>query len=483
MASTYSTNLALELIGTGEQSGTWGTTTNNNLGTLIEQSISGYVTQAITDGSGANTTITIPNGATGVARNMVIEMTGALSFSTTSLIVPANKKLYFIFNNTTGGFAVTVKVSGQTGVLVPNGKKVILTSNGTDIVEAANQVVGAFGVGGTATMAVINASGVISSANSVESTGQLQTYAANKIAMSQESASNSMLTAHGTDASTYGILTLRTAKSTGAPVNTMVISGAGAVTIPGTLGVGGAAVGFGNGYNEITIATGANGSMLYLQGTGPVNHRLYGNGVGVTYDASGATAHQFVNNGVNTLGISSAGAVTINSSVASYAMNLNNTSGSSPNGLSVYYSSGVNSTGNPFLFCSDGASVERATIRSNGGLANFSANNVNLSDIRTKKNIELAGDYLLKICAIPVKTFLYKDQTDELLNLGVIAQDVEAVAPELIDDSGWGILPKDGTPLKAIYQTDLQFALMRCIQELKAENESLTIRIAALEAK
>jgi len=164
MASTYSTNLAIELIGTGEQSGTWGTTTNTNLGTLIEQSISGYVTQAITDGSGANTTITIPNGATGVARNMFIEMTGALTFSTTSLIVPANKKMYFIFNNTSGGFAVTVKVSGQTGVLVPNGKKVILTSNGTDIVEAANQVVGAFGVGGTATMAAINASGTVAMA-------------------------------------------------------------------------------------------------------------------------------------------------------------------------------------------------------------------------------------------------------------------------------------------------------------------------------
>jgi len=152
MASTYSPNLAIELIGTGDQAGTWSVTTNTNLGTLIEQSISGYVTQAITDGSGANTTITIPNGATGVARNMVIEMTGALTFSTTSLIVPANKKLYFIFNNTSGGFAVTVKVSGQTGVLVPNGKKVILTSNGTDIVEAANQVVGAFGVGGALTV-------------------------------------------------------------------------------------------------------------------------------------------------------------------------------------------------------------------------------------------------------------------------------------------------------------------------------------------
>jgi len=137
MASTYSTNLALELIGTGDQSGTWGTTTNTNLGTLIEQAISGVVTQAITDG--ADTTITIPNGATGVARNMYIEMTGALT-AARNLIVPANKKLYFIFNNTTGGYAVTVKVSGQTGVSVPNGKKIVLVMNsaGTDVVSAVS---------------------------------------------------------------------------------------------------------------------------------------------------------------------------------------------------------------------------------------------------------------------------------------------------------------------------------------------------------
>jgi hypothetical protein len=133
MASTYSTNLALELIGTGEQSGTWGNTTNTNLGTLLEQAISGYVTQTITDG--ADTVITIPNGATGVARNMYIEMTGTLT-AARNLIVPANKKLYFIYNNTTGGYSVTVKVSGLTGVLVPNGYKMLLVCNGTDIVEA-----------------------------------------------------------------------------------------------------------------------------------------------------------------------------------------------------------------------------------------------------------------------------------------------------------------------------------------------------------
>jgi hypothetical protein len=102
-------------------------------------------------------------------------------------------------------------------------------------------------------------------------------------------------------------------------------------------------------------------------------------------------------------------------------------------------------------------------------LANYSANNVNLSDARTKTNIQDAGNYLAKICSIPVRTFKYKDQSDNLVNLGVIAQEVEAVAPELVDISGFGKTPEDGIPLKAVYQTDLQYALMKALQELKAE--------------
>lgn len=136
MASTYSTNLAIELIGTGDQAGAWGNTTNTNLGTLIEQAISGYVTQAVA--TGTDTSITIPNGATGVARNMYIELTGT-GGTNTNLIVPANKKLYFIYNNTSSG-QVTVKVAGQTGVSVPNGEKMLLVSNGTDVVNAVTYI-------------------------------------------------------------------------------------------------------------------------------------------------------------------------------------------------------------------------------------------------------------------------------------------------------------------------------------------------------
>ena len=133
-----------------------------------------------------------------------------------------------------------------------------------------------------------------------------------------------------------------------------------------------------------------------------------------------------------------------------------------------YTNASPNGSGNVFLVMTD-TGGDKAYFKSNGGLGNYSANDTNLSDQRVKTDIQDAGGYLAKICAIPVRTFKYKDQTDDLLNLGVIAQEVEAVAPELVDTTGFGETPEDGVPLKAIYQTDLQYALMKALQELKAE--------------
>lgn len=137
MAITYSTNLRLTLIGTGDQAGTWGNTTNTNIGTLIEQSIAGYVSQTVSDSAGSPTSLTISDGTSSVARNMVLVLQGALT-GNRDVILPTNQKLYFITNNTTGGYTVTVKCAGQTGVALPPGAKAILVCNGVDIVEAAN---------------------------------------------------------------------------------------------------------------------------------------------------------------------------------------------------------------------------------------------------------------------------------------------------------------------------------------------------------
>jgi len=164
-----------------------------------------------------------------------------------------------------------------------------------------------------------------------------------------------------------------------------------------------------------------------------------------------------------------------------YAINTRN-GGGGPFGISVEYSAqDPNGTGNEFLQCV-GISTLRAEIRSNGGLANYSANDVNLSDRREKTNFAPAKSYLDTICAIPVQTFNYIDQSedDPGLTLGVVAQDVQAVAPELVMESNWGT--EDNPKMRlSIYQTDLQYALMKCIQELKAEVDSLKAQLNGRE--
>jgi hypothetical protein len=162
----------------------------------------------------------------------------------------------------------------------------------------------------------------------------------------------------------------------------------------------------------------------------------------------------------------------------------NANSNAAPSGIVMSYNAAApNGTGNQFLFCGDNA-VTRAEIRSNGGIANYQANDVNLSDRREKTNFAPAKSYIDTICAIPVQTFNYIDQSadDPGLTLGVVAQDVQAVAPELVMESNWGT--EDNPKMRlSIYQTDLQYALMKCIQEQQALINDLRARVAQLEAQ
>ena len=130
MATSYSTNLALALPVTGELSGTWGTVVNSNITNMLDEAL-GY--QAYTATGGADT-ITIPDGTTGVARSIYIQLNGT---GGGSVAVPTAKtKMYFVFNNTSS--AITFKVTGQTGVSIPAAAKMALVSNGTDIITAEN---------------------------------------------------------------------------------------------------------------------------------------------------------------------------------------------------------------------------------------------------------------------------------------------------------------------------------------------------------
>ena len=143
--STYS-NLSVELIGTGEQSGTWGTTTNINLGTAMEEAIVGTVDQAVGTGDTTLPWATASN-ATQVARHLRLNLTGSAGGSG-NLIIPTAaaggagtfQKQFLIKNSS--DTAITVKTASGSGVLVPAGKASFVYADGTNVVASIDYISG-----------------------------------------------------------------------------------------------------------------------------------------------------------------------------------------------------------------------------------------------------------------------------------------------------------------------------------------------------
>jgi hypothetical protein len=131
MSSTFS-NLKFELIASGEQSGTWGTTTNSNIGTAIEQAIVGMATLEAADFTANVATLTLANtNAAQDARALCLNIDAGAVSAAGTINVPAIEKPYLIINGSS--FTVTVKVSGQTGVAVPAGTRTVVYNDGTDV--------------------------------------------------------------------------------------------------------------------------------------------------------------------------------------------------------------------------------------------------------------------------------------------------------------------------------------------------------------
>ena len=125
--ATFS-NLGIKLIGTGEESGTWGTSTNTNM-ELLDQAISGYISHALSD---ANATLAVSDGSSSTARNKYINFTGTLSAERTITLSPNDlEKTWYVKNATTGGFSLVFKQgSSGTTVTVPNGITAMIFSDG-----------------------------------------------------------------------------------------------------------------------------------------------------------------------------------------------------------------------------------------------------------------------------------------------------------------------------------------------------------------
>jgi hypothetical protein len=158
MASTYSTDLKLELMATGENAGTWGTKTNTNLN-LVQQAIAGV--EAINVAS-ADVTLAMTDASISNARNMVLKFTGTLSANRQVLLPNSIEKFYIVQDATThGAYTLTFKTVSGTGFTLDEGKIHAAFSDGTNITEVALNTLGGELTAGSVTATQLGTDSVI----------------------------------------------------------------------------------------------------------------------------------------------------------------------------------------------------------------------------------------------------------------------------------------------------------------------------------
>jgi trimeric autotransporter adhesin len=479
MASTYSP-LKIQLMTTGENLSTWGTVTNTNLGTALEEAIVGSADVTFSSG---NVTLTLTNtNSTQTARNLRLNLVGTTGGSTRTLTVPDIEKIYLV--NNTCADAVEVKNSTGSNVSVPAGKTMWVYSTGSNVVDAVTHLsslstssltatnVTATNIAATTINATtVNATNIISSGSDITNinasnitTGTLAN------ARTTASSSNGSSTLVVRDASGNFSANTVTANLTGTASNATVLQSARTIALQD--GVTGTATSF-NGSANISIpVTAINASVI---NTGTIDNArttaASSNGANtiVARDASGNFSANVVT--ANGSAITALNASSISSGTIANAR----TTASSSNGASTIVSRDASGNFSANIITADGSQITalNASAVSSGTLnpsrlgttsnAQFGSvgvgtaasgttgeiratNNITAyfsSDKRFKENIKDVNDALSKVCAIGIKTF---DWTDAYIkahggedgyfiqksSFGVIAQDVYLVFPEAV---------------------------------------------------
>ena len=158
MSSTYSSSLRIELIGSGDQAGAWGATTDSNLAYVLDASIAGYQAVAISSTAQALTYVNGPSSSASLNQSIyaMLKFTGASA--ATSIYAPPVSKQYTLWNNS--GYAITIynstvignTTAAGTGITLANGDKVIVWSDGTNFYDVKAQgLTGTLGISGGGT--------------------------------------------------------------------------------------------------------------------------------------------------------------------------------------------------------------------------------------------------------------------------------------------------------------------------------------------
>ena len=497
---SYTTSLRLVQPATGEYSGTWGTQVNTGITALVDASIAGTTSITMT---AANYTLTTANGASDESRAMFLVL-GGTPGAAREVIVPAVSKLYFVTNSTTGGFAQTVKTASGSGISVPNGARMTLRCDGTDVAAAQNYF--ASMTLGAALPTASGGTGITSFGTGVATWLGTPSSANLAAAVTDETGSGALV---------FGTSPTLTTPILGAASATSITNGLGAAATPsytftgdtntgiwspaadtiafseggveamrldssGNLGIGTSSPGVrlsvdsgATATNTNFNSTNANGVSVRFQNSGTSIGDL-GSGAtcfsggtagdfGLTSRAgnlafgTGSTEHARITSGgdllVGTATLAGAGGVSFQSqSGTGFAIINNNNAGATGYVFSSYRRS----------------SVEIGSVTQNGTTAVLFNTT---SDRRLKDNITPAPSASAVIDAIEIVSHDWKAAPDEHVAYGVIAQDLALVAPQAV------LQGDDGEEVEKTWGVDYSKLVPMLIKEI----QTLRARVAALE--
>jgi hypothetical protein len=460
MASTYVNDLRLNEMATGDQSGSWGTVTNTNL-ELIGEAFS-YGTEAITTNADTHTT-TISDGATAPGRSMFLKYTGTLDSACTITIGPNTvNKMWFIENATTGSQNIIISQGSGANITIAAGQTKAVYSDGAGAGAAFVDAFAALDVGSlaiagtlvTSTAAELNIlDGVTATAAEINILDGVTATTAEINILDGVTATAAEI--NYVDGVTSNIQTQLDTKG--------VVAGSGSIVTTGALNSGSITSGFGtinNGSSTITttgtVATGAitaggnitRGGTVIQDGTitdtGDFTIDVAGD---IILDADG-TAVMFKDAGTEYGRIFNSGTDLVIKSIIS--------------NRDMIFQGNDGGTGITALTL-DMSEAGAATFNAIVNAPNFNTT----SDVRLKDNIRTFESAMDVVSQLRGVRFAWKETGVE--TVGLIAQEVEKVLPELIGTNA-------DTGLKSVSYSNMVAVLIEAVKELKAEIEELKKR-------
>lgn len=519
MSSSYTPSLTLTQIGNGEQSGTWGTTTNTNW-QLIEDAVAGVAQVSVSGTSGA--TLSVANGSTDQARKAVIVVTGSTS-GINAIVAPLEPKVYIISNQTTGGFAITIGASSGATVSVPNGVTTLVYCDGTNYYSGLTGFTG----GNLTISGNITASGTIT-ASTINAS--LYGGAANQIPYQTGANATSYIAAPATDTTRFLSFipgtgfSWQTSSTTasnisGGSANALVYQSSPGVTTflakPGTsdtyyLSYNGTSNTFiwslGGSVTSVSASlplsvTGTTNPTISLSGTVPIAN----GGTGATTLAGAGIATV---GGTNTF--TAANTYTTSGSIALNGSNIGDqrigvTYGSNSSGLSsASLQLGLGGYGISYAATAFDGSAGVGMISGTGGSNLQVSNSGNgiftsaphayktgsttaweiYSDSRIKENVTPYTKGLAELNQIQIKNFEFNGLGHSKAGqkgIGVIADEIEKVLPDTVSTIPTLLRPTDTerVDLRVFDSTELVYLLVNAVKELSAEVKALKAKVGA----